>query len=244
MEEQKNFVEIVSWPKEEARLEHDFKGTTPCPVSIAFEKTSANVVIQTTPDEPFNVDMNMHVSVKDQLPVCIRLCEPICAKSDYTVGIEVFDRPVVSVTVRGMTRVFNCRNEHQTQLICTSFKNLKDHMDFKDKLSIESLLFSPESDSLHTVSFGKPEGQVKLAFPPAGVRVDFPYPVSFIELHVGNYAGEDIHFIVLSEETITQEFTEQIIVSTKEVHINQPNTTAVSVKGGKNEAYLAEICYR
>jgi hypothetical protein len=45
---------------------------------------------------------------KESLPVCIRVCEPICIQSDYTVGVTIFDRPVASITVQGLTRVFNC----------------------------------------------------------------------------------------------------------------------------------------
>lgn len=45
---------------------------------------------------------------KEPLPVCIKVCEPICAQSDYTVGITIFDRPVASITLQGLTRIFNC----------------------------------------------------------------------------------------------------------------------------------------
>jgi hypothetical protein len=48
------------------------------------------------------------VSVKGQVPICIRVCEPICAKSEYSIGITIFDRPVATITVSGQTRFFNC----------------------------------------------------------------------------------------------------------------------------------------
>ena len=48
--------------------------------------------------------MNMNVTAKEPIPVCIKLCEPICARSDYTIGINIFDNPFASITVRGLTK--------------------------------------------------------------------------------------------------------------------------------------------
>jgi hypothetical protein len=45
---------------------------------------------------------------EQHIKLCVSLCEPICVQSDYTIGIDVFDRPVASITVRGMTKLFNC----------------------------------------------------------------------------------------------------------------------------------------
>ena len=101
---------IASWPKETAKLEHSFQ-EMPCPVSISFENSPANVIVQTNPELPLQVDMAMNVVAKEVFPVCIKVCEPICARSDYTVGINVFDHPVVSISVKGLTRLYNCREE-------------------------------------------------------------------------------------------------------------------------------------
>lgn len=103
-------VFIVSWPKDTARVEHTFH-ESPCPVSISFDQTPARVVVQSDPDRPLAVDMTMNVVAKEAIAICHRLCEPICAKSEYTIGIEIFDRPVAAITIRGLTRFFNCREE-------------------------------------------------------------------------------------------------------------------------------------
>jgi hypothetical protein len=50
----------------------------------------------------------MNLAAKDTIPVCIKVCEPICAESSYTIGIDVFDRPVAQITIKGLTRLFNC----------------------------------------------------------------------------------------------------------------------------------------
>jgi hypothetical protein len=43
-----------------------------------------------------------------KLELCVEVCRPICAQSEYTIGIEIFSRPVAQITVRGLTRLFNC----------------------------------------------------------------------------------------------------------------------------------------
>jgi len=45
---------------------------------------------------------------RETVPVCIKLCEPVCADSRYEVGITVFDKPVATITVQGTTRFYNC----------------------------------------------------------------------------------------------------------------------------------------
>ena len=58
------------------------------------------------------VQETVHViTIRDTVPVCIKLCEPICAESKYEIGIEIFDRPVGKITVGGLTRFFNCRDK-------------------------------------------------------------------------------------------------------------------------------------
>lgn len=89
-------VSIVSWPESQAYLGHRFD--TPAHVNIESER-------------PFGVDMDMRLSAKEAVPVCIKVCEPICLRSEYTVGIEVFDRPVASITLRGQTVILNCRED-------------------------------------------------------------------------------------------------------------------------------------
>lgn len=60
------------------------------------------------PKEPLAVQQMSEIAVKGQVPVCIRVCEPICARSDYAIGVTIFDRPVATITVSGETRIFNC----------------------------------------------------------------------------------------------------------------------------------------
>jgi hypothetical protein len=72
------------------------------------------VRIAAWPDQPLAVNQSTDqtISLRGEVPVCIRVCEPICARSDYTIGITIFDRPVASITVSGETRLFNCDERH------------------------------------------------------------------------------------------------------------------------------------
>jgi len=111
---EQEFVHIVEWPKDQAaQLQHDFTGKTPCPVSIRFEPAPAHLAVETWPKEPLRVDMNMHVDATQVIPVCIKLCEPICVESEYKIAIDIFDRPVASIAISGMTRLFNCRQREE-----------------------------------------------------------------------------------------------------------------------------------
>jgi hypothetical protein len=104
-------VKINSWPKEAAKLSHEFGGERPCPVAIQFGESVARIAVETTAKDPINVDMAMNLSAREALPICIKVCEPICAESEYVIGIQIFDRPVATITVRGKTTLFNANEE-------------------------------------------------------------------------------------------------------------------------------------
>ncbi|MCU0805236.1 MAG: hypothetical protein MUF79_09135 [Burkholderiales bacterium] len=110
MAEERN-VHIVEWPASPARLTHAFDSERPAPVSVRFEASPASVRVATAPGEPLDVNMNMLVSARQAVPLCIKLCEPICLKSDYEIGITLFDRPIITISVRGLTRIYNCGEE-------------------------------------------------------------------------------------------------------------------------------------
>ncbi len=104
-------ISIVGWPQEPAELEHQFKKDSPLPVSIAFENTTLGVTVGTSPSNPLAVNMNLNLRALEAIPLCLKLCEPICADSNYTIGITIFDRPVITITVRGRTRIYGCSEE-------------------------------------------------------------------------------------------------------------------------------------
>jgi len=115
VEQNQEFVNIVTWPERVARFEHFFNSEKPCPISIFIEKEPLNVNVSSSSEQPLSVNMNMDVKVKESIPVCFKLCEPICAKSEYTVSFDIFDKPFASLMIRGQTKLFSCQDEYDMQ---------------------------------------------------------------------------------------------------------------------------------
>ena len=237
-------VSIVTWPEESLKLSHEFGDGKPCPVSISFTpNTPARIVVGTDPKQPLDVNMNMSVSARQPVPLCISLCEPICARSDYTVGIAIFDNPFASITVRGMTRLFNCKEEPPAQATCIGFDRLKPPTEFPAPFVHENLKFTPLGGPLRAATFGDPAGKVKLAFPRSGLRITFPFPASDVRITVNNYAGPTLDFAVFSGGALLASFSEPIANTVKQVVLPQTGVTDVEIKGGDNEAGVVEVCY-
>jgi hypothetical protein len=78
---------------QERKVEPITKGDPTTPTASA-EQPATNIVI-----------------IRDTVPVCIKLCEPICAESRYEIGIDIFERPVAKITIGGLTRFYNCREK-------------------------------------------------------------------------------------------------------------------------------------
>jgi hypothetical protein len=241
-------VSIVAWPKEPAALAHRFDAEEPISASISFADTPARVIVSTEPSQPVAVDMSMHVTAREPIPLCIKLCEPICAKSDYTIGINIFDNPFASITVRGMTRLFNCRDEQpepkpQPELVCVRFDHLQPNSTLPQPVALDGLTLSPLGGTLRVVTFGEPAGRIKLGFEPAGIRIDFPAPVQDVRLMLNNYGQPELEVTAYSGTSVLAQFTAHIANTVREVPISQPGITAVTVSGGTREAALVQVCY-
>lgn len=105
---EENDIRIISWPESPATVRHELVLNEPIPVGVSFADKPANVVVSNSPKQPLNVNMNMILSALKRFPVCLSVCEPICIKSGYSVQISIFDRPVVSITVKGQTVISSC----------------------------------------------------------------------------------------------------------------------------------------
>lgn len=94
MEEQT--IHIANWPKEQrALLDHSFSGEAPLHVTA-------------WPKETLNVNM-VHNQGRD-VPLCIKICEPICAESNYRVSLSLLGQPFIEIAVKGITRLFACKD--------------------------------------------------------------------------------------------------------------------------------------
>lgn len=108
MDEDESSIVITAWPAEPIKVDHEFD--EPVPLTVGFDETPARVRLSAD-DGPLQIDMGMRLSAEKPVPVCITICEPICARSRYTIGITIFDRPVADITIQGETRFFNCNDK-------------------------------------------------------------------------------------------------------------------------------------
>lgn len=245
MAAEENRVSIVAWPEgQSAALRHSFDAESPCPVTVSFAPQPAQVVVSSSAQQPVHVEMAMQLVAQRPIPVCISLCEPICARSDYSVGIQIFGNPFASIDVRGTTRLGPCKDEPPTGVeVCLDFQRLKEGQSFAQPVVVDGVTFSPIGDPLRTITFGDPVGTVKLGFPPSGVRIGFSAPVNDARLTVLNYAGQSIDFAAFSGSTLLTRFSETIVNSVKEVSIAQSGITSIEVSGGNHESGLVRVCY-
>jgi hypothetical protein len=89
-------IHIVEWPKEQrALLDHTFSSEAPLHVTA-------------WPKETLNVNM-LHNQGRD-VPLCIKICEPICAESNYRVSLSLLGQPFIEIVVKGITRLFACKD--------------------------------------------------------------------------------------------------------------------------------------
>lgn len=97
-------VRITAWPEK-----------APASLSHHFEESPARLLVRA--DDRFDVGMAMQFTATETVPLCIKLCEPICVRSQYTIGVEIFDRPFASITVRGQTVFANCGDDKDGEVI-------------------------------------------------------------------------------------------------------------------------------
>lgn len=244
MPEEKN-VRIIEWPKQKAYLQHYFQLDEPCPVSIVFDDAPAHVKISNEKEDPFQVNMNMNLKAVDEIPVCIRICEPICAVSDYSIGIELLGQPLASIRVKGQTKLANCKETPPPKSTCVDFigVNAKEN---KAPLTHKGIQFTPldQSPVVQFTTMGQPLNQLKLAIPEAGMRLDFPAAVTNVSLTIVNFGNPVIDINSFFNGTLIANQSEMIQNQTRSFDVGGGPLTAIEIKGGSNEAALVEVCYQ
>lgn len=241
-------IRIVSWPDADLALKHRFEPEEPCPVSVSFEDTPINVRVDSG-EKPLAVDMNMRVSAKEPVPLCISICEPICARSDYQITFDIFDQPVGRIVVRGITRLFNCSDEPNQphpppEERCVDFARRKPDEVFPDQLSVGGAVFAPlAGGELKIIQWGQPAGANKLLFPASGVRIALPQPADKVVATVNNNFGQSLDFAVLMGATEVDSFVENVGATPKQVPIARAGMTGLTIRGGGNEAAVIELCW-
>lgn len=241
---EEKIISIKEWPKQKALLEHYFKLDEPCPVSIIFEDKPAHVKVSNEREDAFNVAMNMNLKVVDEIPVCIRICEPICAVSDYSIGIELLGQPLASIRVKGQTRLANCKEDPVITAQCVDFIGLNPKEN-KSPLTHKGLQFTPlnEAATVNLTTMGLPNNQLKLSIPNEGIRIDFPTAVRNVSMTIVNFGNPVIEVNSFFNASLISNQSEMIQNTTATFSVNGEPITAIEIKGGSNEAALVEVCF-
>lgn len=127
---------------------------------------------------------------------------------------------------------------------CVDFRGLPEETEYRDSFTHQELEFEPLKYPLTSVTWGDPEGEMKLSFPPTGFRITFPHPVLAVRLLIGLGLSADVQ-ITVERETETSQHSERINTETRWVTIPRDpagRITALSVQGGEHEAWLVEVC--
>ena len=106
---EKQDIRIVSAPQTPVHLKHRFDAESPASAILSFGETPLPVRFGSG-ERPLSVDLRALFTARKALPLCLSLCETICADSDYRVEITIFDRPVMTIRLRGRTRLFSCED--------------------------------------------------------------------------------------------------------------------------------------
>jgi len=243
MEEHK--VKIIEWPSGKARLDHFFNLDKPCPISIIFDDKPIQVKVNATEKEPLNVNMNMLLEAKKTIPLCIKICEPICATSNYNIGIRLFGQPFADIGVKGVTRLAPCKEEEppqttdcQTQDDCKAGTTAPSPYT-KGKITYETVV----GDTISWVAMLGPPVTTQIAIPNDGLRISFAATVQQVEVDIVNYGNPLMQIDAFSNNTLMLSTTEVIQNTRKRIFVSATTIDSIVIKGGKNEAALIEVCY-
>jgi len=241
-------IRIIAWPDSDLALKHTFEPEQPCPVSVSFEDTPINVRVGSG-EKPLDVDMNMHVEAREPVPLCISICEPICARSEYQITFDIFDQPVGRIVVRGMTRLFNCDDEPKQprptlEERCVDFTRYKEGQSFDDRLVVGGAEFSPlEGGALKVVMQGEPAGRSKLLIPETGVLVRLPQPADRIVVTVTNGSDEALEFTAYAGDAAAESVARTVGATPTPIAIAHPGLTGLGIRHGASQAAVVELCW-
>jgi hypothetical protein len=194
---------------------------------------------RTDPERRPEVDMTMTMRADKPVPVCFTLCEPICARSDYSIGLSIFDNPVVRIRVVGETRIGPCGDKHELpprRPDCVDFTTLKRGTKLGEKF---------EHDGASVEAAGSTEvvdaaGTTGVRVPPGGLRVTFPAAVT----------GATVRLLAPSEGGIEGRAGDSLVTTVKveasaavqQIDVPGLSITSISIEG--EGAVVTEVCGR
>ena len=235
-------VRIVAWPDGPATLRHggdDDAG--PVRLRVAVEPDPPLAVALRTED-PLDVRMRLEVASRAPVALCLDVCEPICATSDYRVGVDVFDQSVAAVAVRGTTRVERCASRQEPVETCQRFEGVETGEAGVPVVRAGEVRLRALGGTLRATP-GGPEGTAAAVMvPDAGVRVDLPSPCSGVRLAVRS-GGSELTVRVVPGGGRPDRTVPPTGGGVATVELPEDDVTAVELRGGSNEAGIVEVCY-
>jgi hypothetical protein len=232
-------VRILAWPEGPARVRHAGEEKQPVRLRIAVEPEPP-VAVELRTDEPLDVRMRLELSAREPVPLCVDVCEPVCASSDYRVGVDVFDQSVASVAVRGTTRVERCASRPEPVEACERFDRVETGEDGVPAVRAGDLRLRALGGTLRATR--SPEGATAVLFPETGLRVDLPGPSHGVRLTVRN-GGSALTVRTLGDGGRRTERVAETPDEVGTIELPEAAVTAIELRGGSGEAGIVEVCY-
>ncbi|HYN33137.1 MAG TPA: hypothetical protein VES40_10975 [Ilumatobacteraceae bacterium] len=194
---------------------------------------------RTDPDQTPQVDMNMTMRADKPVPVCFTLCEPICARSDYSIGLSIFDNPVVRIRVVGETRIAACGDKHDQpprRPDCVDFATLKRGSKLNEKFQHDGAVI----EAAHPIEVVDAGGTTGVRVPQGGLRVTFPTAVT----------GSTVRLLAANEAAVEGRSGDSLVTTVKvdgspaiqQIDVPGLSLTTVSVEG--EGTIVVEVCAR
>lgn len=194
---------------------------------------------RTDPERTPQVDMTMTMRAERPVPVCFTLCEPICARSDYSIGLSIFDNPVVRIRLVGETRIAPCGDKHDTpprRPDCVDFTTLKRGTKLTEKFEHDGAVVEVAGPT-QVADAGGANGVV---VPQGGLRVTFPTAVT----------AASVRLLAKTEAAIEGRSGDSLVTTVKvdpsssvqQIDVPGLSLTTISVDG--EGVIVTEVCAR
>ncbi|QCK15779.1 PKD domain-containing protein [Mangrovivirga cuniculi] len=137
----------------------------------------------------------------------------------------------------------HCIESEECEEICVDFEEMTGDTVITEPFEYDTLRFIPPKIGLFITQIGDPQGQNKLGFHPAGVKIEFPHSITTVRITIANYAGRTIQLATMYDDEILSSFDEIIYNETKTLQIEDESFNGLFVRGGDSESAIVKICY-
>jgi hypothetical protein len=233
-------VRLLTWPPDPVVLEHHGSDEA-VQLRVTFDDEQPAAVVLRAGDEPLDVRMRLELSAARPVPLCIDVCRPLCATSDYTVGVTIFDRPVARISVVGTTRIERCTDRPEPVETCVSLAEGSTPEEGAAVVPAGEARLRALDGRLHARPSAE-AGRVAVFFPDTGLRVQLPVPSHDVRLLLVNGGAPELAVRVLGDAGQLGVRADRV-QGTGTVRVKEVGVTAVEIRGGNAEAGVLEVCW-